>query len=275
MQEPGSGPVPLRVPGVHSPLAIFVHDERDRHVSRQLRESGIWEPYESRLLLDSLQPGAVFLDVGANLGYFSLLAADRVGPAGKVVAIEPDPANFLLLQRSIVHNGLNAIIKPHRVALSDRDEAASLYLSEDNFGDHQVFATGESRQSVPVNLCRGADLLGGLGVRLDLVKIDTQGSEYGVVAGLLPLLVRCRPRLIVELTPLSLRQCGSSGRALIELLATLLLPFWIVDHIEHRLVASSAEELALWCDNVDAVPGDAGFMNILVGAAPGEAVPHP
>ena len=103
MQEPGSGPIPLRVPGVHSPLAIFVHDERDRHVSRQLRESGIWEPYESRLLLDSLQPGAVFLDVGANLGYFSLLAADRVGPAGKVVAIEPDPANFLLLQRSIVH----------------------------------------------------------------------------------------------------------------------------------------------------------------------------
>ena len=269
------GPVALHVPGTRSQLAIFVHGERDRHVSQQLRKSGIWEPYESRLLLDSLQPGAVFLDVGANLGYFSLLAADRVGPTGKVLAIEPDPANFLLLQRSVAHNGLSAIVKPYRVALSDRDDEARLYLSEDNFGDHQVFATDESRESLPVTLRRGADLLGGLGVWLDLVKIDTQGSEYGVVAGLLPLLVRCRPRLIVELTPLSLRQCGSSGRALIELLATLQLPFWIVDHVEHRLVASSADELALWCDKVDAVPGDAGFMNILVGTAPGAAVPCP
>jgi hypothetical protein len=63
-----------------------------------------------------------------------------------------------------------------------------------------------------------------------------------------------------------LRQAGSTGRELIGLLDTLGLPFWIVDHVEHRLVASSAGELAGWCDDVDAVAGDAGFMNILVGA---------
>jgi FkbM family methyltransferase len=215
----------------------------------------------------------VFLDVGANLGYFSLLAADRVGPRGKVIAIEPDPDNFSLLERSVAHNRLGDIVKAHRLALSDRDGEARLYLSEDNLGDHQVFATGELRNSVPVTLRRGADLLGEAWSRIDLVKIDTQGSEFAVVAGLLPVLTRCRPRLIVELTPLSLRQCGSSGRELIELLAGLHLPFWIVDHIEHRLVASSSEELARWCDNVDAVPDDAGFMNILVGTAPGEVAP--
>jgi len=101
------------------------------------------------------------------------------------------------------------------------------------------------------------------------VKVDTQGSEYGVIAGLMPLFQSLPrvPDLIIELTPLSLRQCGSSGRQLIELLAELGQPFHIVDHIEHRLVSSSADELALWCDNVDAVPGDAGFMNILVGKA--------
>ena len=89
-----------------------------------------------------------------------------------------------------------------------------------------------------------------------------------MVAGLMPLLVRlpAPPRILIELTPLSLRLAGSSGRELIELLATLEQPFWIVDHIEHQLVASSAAELAGWCDDVDAVAGDAGFMNILVGA---------
>jgi hypothetical protein len=83
----------------------------------------------------------------------------------------------------------------------------------------------------------------------------------------LPLLLELPrlPRIIIELTPLSLRQAGSSGRALIELLATLGQPLWIIDHIEHRLAASSAAELARWCDNVDTVAGDMGFMNILVG----------
>ena len=88
------------------------------------------------------------------------------------------------------------------------------------------------------------------------------------MSGLMPLLQSLpeMPRMIIELTPLSLRQAGSSGRALIELLATLGQPMWIVDHIEHRLAASNAVELAQWCDNVDAVAGDMGFMNILVGS---------
>jgi len=100
--------------------------------------------------------------------------------------------------------------------------------------------------------------------------VDTQGSEYQVMVGLMPLLLAIpgATHILIELTPLSLRQSGSSGRELIELLARLQQPFWIVDHIEHRLVASNSEELAQWCDDVDAVTGDMGFMNILVGPSP-------
>ena len=68
--------------------------------------------------------------------------------------------------------------------------------------------------------------------------------------------------------PFSLAGAGRSGRELIEQLATLEQPFWIVDHIEHCLHRSSAEDLATWSDNVQAVTGDRGFMNILVGSAP-------
>jgi hypothetical protein len=99
--------------------------------------------------------------------------------------------------------------------------------------------------------------------------------------GLMPCLVAqdAPPRILIELTPRSLRTAGSSGRGLIELLASLALPFWIVDHVEHCLVRISADELAQWCDDVDATPEDQGFMNIFVGAAPvgwgGGAVLHP
>ena len=90
------------------------------------------------------------------------------------------------------------------------------------------------------------------------------------LAGLLPLLARQPrpPAILVELTPFSLALAGSTGRALVEALATLALPFWIVDHVAGRLAATDAEALATWCDNVAATAGDRGFMNILVGHAP-------
>ena len=262
-----SAPFPLRIPGLDRRLTLQLHDERDRFVSRRIREEGIWEPFETSLVLASLAPGAVFVDVGANIGYFTVLAAHQVGDSGAVFAFEPDPENFSLLQANLKLNGVQRQVEAVRAALSDEEGEGGLYLSEDNLGDHQIYAAGEIRERIPVPLVKGGEYLQHRIARLDLLKVDTQGSEFRVMSGLMPLLRELPPplRILIELTPLSLRDAGSSGRALIELLATLSQPFWIVDHIEHRLVASSAEELARWCDDVDAVKGDSGFMNILVG----------
>ena len=265
--DPGATAVPLAVAGLAESLAIYVHGEQDLHVSRRLREEGIWEPYESSLVLNMLGPGQVFVDVGANIGYFSLLAASRVGASGAVFAFEPDPDNYSLLTRSAALNSQQHVIHATQAGLAAADGEARLYLSDDNLGDHQIFQAGEARRSTAITVLNGANFLGGKLQCIDLLKIDTQGSEFGVVQGLMPLLtsMAAAPRIIIELTPLSLRQCGSSGRMLIELLSELGQPMWIIDHLEHRLVASSCAELAQWSDNVDAVAGDAGFMNILVG----------
>jgi FkbM family methyltransferase len=285
--------VPLVIPGLGRSLQMAVHGPQDRHVSRQLREEGVWEPFETALVLASLAPGDVFVDVGANIGYFSLVAASVVGEQGAVYAFEPAPDNWALLRQSAARNGLAALIHGEAAALAERSGTASLYLSEDNLGDHWLAAAaggpasesgeglgrhrsgrrgreGRARPSLQVPLLRGDEYLRGRAAQIDFVKVDVQGAEYAALAGLMPLLrvQRSSLRLLVELTPLALRESGSSGRALIALLAELHRPFWIVDHVEHRLVASSAAELADWCDAVDAVPGDAGFMNIWVGSAP-------
>ena len=264
-----SAPVQLSAPGLARPLRLQVHGPADRYVSRRLREEGIWEPYETALVLAALQAGDVLVDVGANIGYYPVIAADRVGPGGAILAFEPDPDNFCLLEANLRLNDCGHIVTAFQAGLADAAGAGRLYLSDDNAGDHQIFATGGTRRSVAVVLHHGADFLRQRLTRLDLLKVDVQGAEYGVMAGLLPLLLELPrlPRIIIELTPLSLRQAGSSGRALIELLATLGQPLWIIDHIEHRQAASNAAELARWCDNVDAVAGDMGFMNILVGPA--------
>tara|TARA_R110001599_G_scaffold353851_2_gene600188 strand:- start:8067 stop:8909 length:843 start_codon:yes stop_codon:yes gene_type:complete len=260
-------PIGLRIAGLDGTLRIRVHGDQDRHVSRCIREEGIWEPYETALLLASLSRGDVFLDVGANIGYYPIIAARLVGEQGAVFAFEPDAANFNLLQGNLRLNDCEHIVAAFEAGLAATSGPAQLYLSEDNAGDHQVFAAGSRRRSQPIQLFNGSEFLRGRMQRLDVLKVDVQGAEYAVMVGLLPLLRELpqMPRMIIELTPLSLRQAGASGRQLIELLTTLAQPLWIIDHIGHRLVACPAAELAQWCDNVDTVPGDAGFMNILVG----------
>lgn len=262
-------PVPLAIPDLAIPLRLYLHGNQDRFVSNRLREEGIWEPYETALVLSALQPGDVFVDVGANIGYFSVLAAALVGADGAVFAFEPDPENCRLLRHSAELNDQQQRITIVEGGLSDTPGEGRLYLSEDNLGDHQIYAAAESRRFLPIRLFHGAQYLGQRLQRLDLLKVDTQGSEYQVLVGLMPLLssLPSIPRMIIELTPYSLREAGASGRALVELLGTLQQPLWIIDHIEHRLVRSSVPDLATWCDNVEATAGDRGFMNILVGAA--------
>jgi FkbM family methyltransferase len=261
----------LRIPEINRPLRLHIHGEQDLHVSRRIREEGIWEPYETSLVLDILRPGGVFVDVGANIGYFSIIAASAVGSEGQVLAFEPEQENCRLLRESAVLNGFEGLIQLEQAGLANSDTRGRLYLSEDNLGDHQIYSDeDQERGSVPIQLLNGSEYLSSRLSRLDLLKVDTQGSEFDVMAGLMPFLAELADpvRIIIELTPLSLRKAGASGRHLIALLARLGQPMWIIDHIEHRLVTSSAEDVAQWCDDVDAVPGDAGFINILVGRSP-------
>jgi FkbM family methyltransferase len=269
--------VTLRIPGMQTALQMYVHGPEDKHVSRKIRDQGLWEPFETSLIVSRLNTGDVFVDVGANIGYFSIIAASLVGDQGQVYAFEPDPENYRLLEKNCAHNFSQLNVHAVCGGLSSRDCAGQLFLSEDNLGDHQIYAGTGEREQLDITLYQGADYLRR---QLDqsqfntisMIKVDTQGSEFDVMLGLMPLLqeMPVPPTILIELTPFSLRQAGSSGRALIELLANLQQDFWIVDHIEHELVLIDAEALAQWCDNVDAVDGDEGFMNILVESKDGK-----
>jgi len=263
-----TGPFPLQIPGLDRDLRLHVHSATDLYISRQIRELGIWEPYESSLVQHYLQPGDVFLDAGANIGYFTVLAAACVGDRGHVYAFEPEPRNFQLLRDNVELNGFSSRVTSMQVALTAESGVGQLYLHPQNLGDHQLFGSGEDRKTVAVKLLAGDDICSGRDVRLGLVKIDTQGAEQAVVQGLLPRLRASGAtlKMLIELTPFSLRRAGTTGSDFVALLATLDLPFYIVDHIEHQLAPVSVAELQRWCTNVDESAEDEGFMNIFLGA---------
>lgn len=258
------------IPGLDHRLELYTHPLDDDLVSHKLHQQRRWEPFESQLWLASLGEGDVVLDVGANLGYYSVLSACAPVGALRVFAFEPDPDNYQLLCANIEKNRAQASVVAMHVALGDSSGDVPLHLSSSNKGDHQLFSTDQARDSVLVSMLRGEDAISEQVDRIDLVKIDTQGTELAVLEGLWPMLLksRSRVRLLVELTPFSLRAAGASGAQLIERLSRLDLPFAIVDHVEHQIAPSSADALMEWCRNVDSDPSDEGFMNIFVGAPP-------
>ncbi len=81
----------------------------DKLDTLELATREIYEPLETQLLLKRLKPGQTFVDIGANIGYYTLLAARQVGPAGRVYAFEPDEENFKLLQKNTEINGYSNV----------------------------------------------------------------------------------------------------------------------------------------------------------------------
>jgi FkbM family methyltransferase len=172
-----------------------------------------WEPDVTAVVESVLRPGMVVVDIGANMGHFSLLAAARVGSTGVVHAFEPGLANAALIQLSAVDNAFEHLVV-HPVAL---DERAGVLMWERAFGSnarvHRLAAGAPVRvggRSQLVQATRLDDIA--IGPRVDLVKIDVEGAELLALRGAEALLRRNRPVIVSEFAPVGLGQVsGVSG----------------------------------------------------------------
>jgi hypothetical protein len=116
-------------------LKMAIHRDGDLYISECIRRFGIWEPTETEYLLDNLGPGDTFVDIGANIGYFSVIAADLVEKEGRVYAFEPDDKNFALLEANLNLNGA-ANARAVNAAVSNVSCKATLYGHGHNLGAH-------------------------------------------------------------------------------------------------------------------------------------------
>ncbi len=258
-------PSRLDIPGIDCGLLLQTHEQTDTGVSRHIREHRIWEPYETSLLLDYLKPGHVFLDIGANIGYYTILASVIVGKNGMVFAYEPEAENFRLLSENITLNQADNVV-PVQAAVSDFDGCGHLYQSPDNQGDHRMYDSGDGRCSRKARVINAGDHLRSKVNRVDFIKIDTQGSEYHILTGLRDIILTNRGHLtmIVEFWPYGLRLSGSSGRKLVDRLASFDMDLHIIDHTGHQLCPVEPDLLRLWADETDRDLSNQGFINLLV-----------
>jgi FkbM family methyltransferase len=188
-----------------------------------------YEPELVDYLIEHLGPGDVCIDVGANIGFFSLIAARRVGPEGRVVAFEPHPEAREALTRLMRENDVAAIVDVEAYAVADEDGVAQFHLTDDsvlstlNPEQSPLRADFTFDRSIQVDLTTLDAWLArhsSLEPRVSLVKIDVEGAEERAVAGMLRLL-RAAPglRVICETSAGSpaderLRRLGFSARVL-------------------------------------------------------------
>lgn len=171
--------------------------------------NGIFEPEETRSILNLIRPGDRFLDIGANVGYYTVLAAERVGSAGRVFAVEPDDANFAILDANTRVWQQEGRVEIYHQALSDTADSLQLFLSSSNSGMHRLYSsvtcTGET---IPVSVVRGDDL--NL-TPIDLLKIDIEGFEPKALRGLQETL-EASPgiKILSEFSPFSILEAGES-----------------------------------------------------------------
>lgn len=144
---------------------------------------GVFEPWESAAVRRHLKPGMTFVDVGANVGYYTLMASALVGDAGCVLAFEPSPYAFARLAEAVGRNGLSNVL-PLQVGL-DKSEGVRRLFMPDEPGNHtpSMVERGEGRP-VEVPVRRLDDCLAERRVeRVDLLKLDVEGFEPNVVEG--------------------------------------------------------------------------------------------
>ena len=211
---------------------VFHCDLRDA-TAAEVCFTGRYEPQETQLLRDLLQPGNVFVDVGANWGYYTLAAAHMVGPEGRVVAFEPEPRLFALLAANIDANTLrHVLLQP--LAIGPRQERIpfSAFKAEDgNWGlsraldhDRADVADFES-DSLPLDDALDAASLGAA----QLVKIDVEGAETGVLTGMRRGLASGRYRYIMlECHPGLLARRGLSETSCVAALFDAGYRLWLI-----------------------------------------------
>lgn len=217
---------------------------------------GTWEPGVIRCLETTLKPGMVVVDVGAHIGYFSLLAARKVGSTGRVYAFEPAPLNYSLLIRNITLNGYQNIV-PVQKAISNHEGTATFFLHPDSVAHSLLAETcGRATKAIEVETITLDRFLTAEGwPPVHLAKLDIEGAEPAALEGMRGLLARNRTiRLIVEYIPHILQRAGHRPRRFLDTLRGLGFRVQMITDdgglvdLSDKLLDDPELRTELWCE---------------------------
>ncbi|OUL19784.1 hypothetical protein BV378_31700 [Nostoc sp. RF31YmG] len=189
---------------------LILHPD-DQIFSNEVISKGVFEELETNIFSSLLQEGMTVFDIGANVGYYTLIAASKIGRHGRVYAFEPDRDNFNILQKNIILNK-HSNVELLEYAVSDDNCDLALSLSSDNKGDHRTYKNNsfnKERTYYTVKAIQLDSYFEGQNVYPNLIKMDIQGFEYFALKGMKNLIIKnSNILLLTEFWPYGLKASG-------------------------------------------------------------------
>lgn len=175
-----------------------------------LRTNKVFEKFETELVKKEIKNGDIVLDIGANIGYFSLIFSQIVGASGRVIAFEPDPNNFALLRKNVEINNLKNLTLIQK-AVSNVSKPISFYLCDYNHAQHRIYPSSRCNETITVESTTIDEYISGKEFynKINFVKMDVEGAEYDVLEGMEKTL-KSNPtlKILCEFSPKQIREHG-------------------------------------------------------------------
>lgn len=227
------------------PSRIKVHGNilyLDSKDALNLSQSLKWEIKATKLVKNLVKEGDVALDIGAHIGYYTLLLAKLVGKSGKVIAFEPDPDNFQLLKKNVIANGYTNTVLESK-AVSNMVGTATLYRSVLDSAQSRLHSSGfcESSQVDTVTL---DNYFKGYEGGIDFIKIDAEGAEASIVQGADSVLRR-NPNvtILTEFFPSMIKSYGSDPGEYLRRLTMYGYSFYDIDEKNMSVVPTDTHTI--------------------------------
>jgi len=226
---------------------MFV-DTRDISLAPHILLDGYWEMWITKFFMDTVKEGMTVVEVGSNIGYYTLIAASRIGPQGKVYAFEANPQVFEILFRNIEINGFLGWVTLVNKAAMDKSGSLKFHRSKHHhaggsivpFSDEFLTETREESETIEVEAVSLDEYFADQETKVDAMKIDAEGAEPFIFKGMRRLLSSNRDiKIIFEFTPTLYASQGLDPRAFLN---DLMSQGFKVKHINPQ---SQLEEMSI------------------------------
>ena len=182
-----------------------------------------YEPDQTEIVKKVVNPGDIVIDIGAHVGYYTLLLAQIVGDKGRVYAFEPDPENFQLLKKNIEINKFQNVTLEQK-AVSNKNEKIQLFIDKENRAENRIYDAKMNNigESLQVESIRLDDYFQNLEQEINFIKIDAEGSESDIFHGMTSIIKKnSNLKIITEYFPFLVKKFGLEPEKFIHLLSDL------------------------------------------------------
>jgi FkbM family methyltransferase len=230
---------------------MFV-DARDLSIGPHIILDGVWEEWTEAALRSVVKPGMTVFEVGANVGFFTLICAEAAGAHGNVIAFEPDPDLARITRDNVELNGFHRTTRVEELAMGAELGRAQFYRADRHRGNGSIVSgleqishnATDTRETIDVAIttldayCEASDLTP------QVLKIDAEGAESAILRGAPDLIGSSVPLTIVmEFAPRFVEASGDSARDLLEHLRSLGFALHRIDERKRKISPASADGL--------------------------------